>query len=261
MRVGNRLNAAPAGRLYVRRPDLRSVIRGRRMPFPDLPKTEVAIVEMTNAFRAENRLGGVKLNAQLNKAAKSYAAFLAQSGKFAHEADGRQPSDRTEAAGYRHCIVAENLALNQHSLGFATRDLAVRAVDGWKNSPSHRAAMLNPHVTEMGVGVAKAGDKDPKYLTVQLFGRPENLKFTFKVENRAGAPIVYGFGEKLQTVPANAWISHTACTPGAITVQGVVSSFKAADGAVFTVSRSDQGQLAVEMSASAGRTTTAPVKP
>lgn len=235
----------------------RSGIRGRGMPFPDLPKTEIAVVEMTNAFRAENRLGAVKLNSDLNKAARAYAAFLAQTGKFAHEADGRQPSDRTDAAGYKHCIIAENLAMNQHSLGFATRDLAVRAVDGWKQSPSHRAAMLNPHVTEIGVGIAKAGDKDPKYLSVQLFGRPESLRFTFKVENRAGTPIIYGFGDKMQTVPANAWISHTACTPGTLAVQGVVSSFKATDGATFKVTRSDQGALAVEMSVSAGHTATA----
>lgn len=231
------------------------------MPFPDLPKTEIAIVEMTNAFRAENRLGAVRINPELNKAAKAYATFLAKSGKFAHEADGRQPSDRTESAGYRHCIVAENLAMNQHSLGFATRDLAFRAVDGWKNSPSHRAAMLNPHVTDIGVGVAQAGDKDPKFLSVQLFGRPESLKFTFKVENRAGAPIVYGFGEKQQTVPSNAWISHTACTPGTVTVQGVTSSFKASDGAVFKVTRSDAGQLAVEMAVTAGSTSSAKPRP
>lgn len=227
------------------------------MPFPDLPKTEIAVIEMTNAFRAENRLGAVKINPELSRAAKAYAAFLAKSGKFAHEADGRQPSDRTEAAGYRHCIVAENLALNQHSLGFQTRDLASRAVEGWKNSPSHRAAMLNPHVTEIGVGIAQASDKDPKFLSVQLFARPEALKFTFKVENRADAPIVYGFGEKQQTVPSNAWISHTACTPGTVTVQGVTSAFKATDGAVFKVTRSAAGQLAVEMAVSATSTSTA----
>jgi uncharacterized protein YkwD len=225
-----------------------------RMPFPDLPKTEAAIVELTNAFRAENRLGAVKANATLAKAARAYAEYLARSGKFAHEADGRQPADRTLAAGYRHCIVAENLALNQQSRGFETRDLAGRAINGWKDSPPHRAAMLNPHVTEIGVGIAQASDKDPKFLSVQLFGRPESLKFTFRVENRAGAPIVYGFGEKTQTVPANAWVAHTACIPGAITVQGVTSSFKASDGAVFRVTRDGLGPLHVEMSASAGRT-------
>jgi hypothetical protein len=224
------------------------------MPFPDLPKSEAAIVEMTNAFRAENRLGAVKTNPTLVKAAKAFAEYLARSGKFAHEADGRQPADRTRAAGYKHCIVAENLALNQHNRGFETRDLASRAVTGWKESPSHRAAMLNPHVTEIGVGIARASDKDPKFLSVQLFGRPESLKFTFRVENRAGAPIVYGFGEKTQTVPANAWVAHTACTPGVVTVLGVASTFRASDGAVFRVTRDGLGPLHVEMSVSAGHT-------
>jgi uncharacterized protein YkwD len=221
------------------------------MPFPDLPQTEAAIIEMTNSFRAENRLAGVRVNATLAKAAKAYAEYLARTGKFAHEADGRQPADRTQAAGYRHCIVAENLALNQYSLGFQTRELAIKAVDGWKGSPAHRAAMLNPHVTEIGVGIAKGPDKDARYLSVQLFGRPESMKFTFKVINAADSPIVYGFGDKTHTVPTSSWIAHTACTPGAVTVEGVPTQFKATEGSVFKVTRAATGKMEVEMSAAA----------
>ncbi len=225
------------------------------MPLPDLPQTEIAVIEMTNAFRAENRLDAVRINPTLSRAAKLYAEYLARTGKFAHEADGRQPSDRTQAVGYKHCMVAENLALNQSSRGFETRDLALRAVDGWKNSPPHREAMLLPHVTEIGVGIAKAADKDPRYLSVQLFGRPESLKFSFKVENRAEAPIHYGFAQKRHAVPANAWVVHTACTPSALVVEGVASEFKPGEGAVFRVARDAGGPLRVEMSASASAKT------
>ena len=140
---------------------------------PDLPQTEIAIVEMTNAFRKESRLGEVKPNAALTAAARAFAEYLAKTGKFAHEADGRQPAQRAEAAGYRYCLVAENLAMNLDSRGFETRALARAAVEGWKNSPGHRANMLQPTVTEIGVAVARAPDKDPKFISVQLFGRPE----------------------------------------------------------------------------------------
>ena len=77
---------------------------------PDLAKTEVAIIAMTNAFRSENQLQSVRTNTVLATAAKAYAEYLARTGKFAHEADGRQPADRAKAAGYSYCIVAENLA-------------------------------------------------------------------------------------------------------------------------------------------------------
>ena len=211
------------------------------MTLPDLPQTETAIIEMTNAFRAENRLGAVKANGTLAKAAKAFAEYLATSGRFAHEADGRKPSDRTKAAGYKHCIVAENLALNQDGRGFATRALALQAVEGWKGSPPHRAAMLHPHVTEIGVGIAKAADASPKFLSVQLFGRPESFRFTFKVENGAGAPVSYVYNGRSQAVAANTAIAHTECTPGTLSVDGVTGSFAASDGTVYRVTRNGAG--------------------
>ena len=140
---------------------------------PDLPQTAAVILAMTNAFRDENHLGAVALNTALQAAAQSFAVYLATTGTFAHTADGRQPADRARAAGYSYCIVAENIALHQANRGFETADLAGRAVEGWKNSPPHRANMLQPHVTEVGIGLAKAPDGDPKFVTVQLFGRPD----------------------------------------------------------------------------------------
>ncbi|MEQ1710072.1 MAG: CAP domain-containing protein, partial [Hyphomicrobium sp.] len=140
---------------------------------PDVPQVEVAIVELTNAFRREHKLGEVKANAALAKAARDYAAFLARSGTFSHTADGREPSARAESAGYQYCQVAENLALNLDSRGFESRALAGQAVEGWKNSPGHRKNLLAPHVVEIGVAVVRAPDKDPKFISVQVFGRPK----------------------------------------------------------------------------------------
>ena len=222
---------------------------------PDLPKTEVVIVEMTNAFRAENKLQVLRVNTVLATAAKAYAEYLARTGKFAHEADGRQPADRAKSAGYSYCIVAENLALNLDSRGFETRALANGAVDGWKASPPHRAAMLQPHVTEIGVGIAQAADKDPKFISVQLFGRPESLKYAFKIENHFGAEISYRFSGKSQTLPANALVTHTACIPGDINFEAAVptSRFTASDGAVFAIRRASDGALRVDMNVAAAR--------
>src|SRR5262249_33148072 len=97
---------------------------------PDLPQTEIAIVELTNAFRHESRLGALKPNAALTAAARAFAEYLAKTGKFAHEADGRGPGQRAAASGYRYCQIAENLALNLDSRGFETRPLARAVVEG-----------------------------------------------------------------------------------------------------------------------------------
>ena len=135
---------------------------------PDLARTELAIIAATNAFRRDERLGPLTRNAALDQTAKLFASYLAKSGRFAHEADGRQPADRAKASGYRYCTVAENLALNLDSRGFTAEKLSSEAIQGWKESPGHRKNMLLRHVTEIGVGVAQAPGGDPKFLSVQL---------------------------------------------------------------------------------------------
>lgn len=181
---------------------------------PDLSLTEAAIVERTNVFRRAEGLGALSRNATLDQAARTFAGFLAKSGRFAHEADGRQPSDRAKAAGYWHCTIAENLALNLDSRGFTVSKLADEAVEGWKASPGHRKNMLLPYVTEIGVGIARAADSDPKFLSVQLFGRPQSLAYEFRVENTSAATVTYTFaGERHQLEP-RVVATHSACDPG-----------------------------------------------
>lgn len=232
-------------------------IRSRTMPdLPDLPKAEAAIVELTNTFRKENRLSPVTSNKDLQQAARLFAAYLARTGKFAHEADGRQPAERASASGYRFCMIAENLALNLDSRGFTTGVLATKAVDGWKASPGHRENMLTPHVTEIGVGIARAPDADPKYLSVQLFGRPEALQYSFGLANRTEGAIAYKLGERSHTLEPRVTATHTACTPSEIvldragnwlTGRRIEGRYQARAGALFTL-RERNGRISVDVS-------------
>jgi hypothetical protein len=225
------------------------------MQLPDLPQTELAIVELTNAFRREEKLAPVKPNAALSKAAKAFAAYLASSGRFGHTVDGRQPADRTQAAGYVHCIVAENLAMNQDSRGFDTGALAEQAVTGWKNSPPHREAMLNPHVTEIGVGIVQGPERAPKFLSVQLFGRPDSFKYTFVVENHSGNAIQYTFRGETVDVPKNMVITQPACTPESIAFMTIRGAFAVTDGALYRVTQPAGRALQVEVVSKPGAKT------
>ena len=223
---------------------------------PDIARTEFAIIEMTNTFRHEQKLGAVKRNKELDTAAKLFAEYLAKTGKFAHDADGRQPSDRGKAAGYKFCLFAENLASHLDSRGFTTPGLAGAAVEGWKNSPGHRKNMVQPHVTEIGVGVARAPGSDPKFLSVQLFGRPEQLKYHFKIENKAGVAVSYTALGRQHTLEPRVITTHTVCEPGSIVFERAGSwlsgaridaKFEARDGAVFTLSTGPDKRVRVEM--------------
>lgn len=216
---------------------------------PDLPAVEIAIVQKTNDFRRANQLAALRRNPLLDQAAKAYARYLARTGKFSHTADGRSHSQRIKAAGYKYCITAENLALNGDTRGFRSKQLAQGAIAGWKNSLGHRKNMLRKHVTEIGVGVAKAPNEH-RYLSVQLFGRPAALKYSFRIENRSPAPMLYSFDGRKGELPKRVIATHTSCQPAllkfhSISVPGKRQKtdqlFETRDGDVFVLQASSAG--------------------
>ena len=205
---------------------------------PDLPQTEAAIVEMTNAFRKASTLQEVKPNAVLAAAARAFAEYLSRTGKFAHEADGRKPQDRTQAQGYRHCLVAENLAWNLDSRGFDSRQLAREVVEGWKNSSSHRENLLLSGATEIGVAVVRVPDRKPKFVSVQLFGRPESLKVTFSIRNLSGKAVTYKLDTETDVLQPRETVTHADCETRRLSIDGAEGSparFNPRDGDRFVV--------------------------
>ncbi len=172
---------------------------------------EAGVFMETNAFRAQNGLSEVTPNAVLAGEAQAFADYLARSGAFSHTADGREPGQRAQAAGYRYCTLAENIAYEQDSLGFRTDRLIQLFVSGWEGSPGHRRNMLNPDVTEMGVGLAKAPGVDEKYVAVQVFGRPLALRRRFRIENRTGTPQAYAFEGGSHAIPPRTAVIYSSC--------------------------------------------------
>lgn len=217
---------------------------------PDIPQAEAAIIAQTNAFRRSQNLSHLKPNAELTRAAQAFAEHLARTSKFAHEADGRQPSERTKAAGYKHCTVAENLAKHLDGGGFTASRLATLAMEGWKASPGHHANLVRREVTEIGVGIARAPMAIPNYVTVQLFGRPESLRRSITIENRSSDAVTYTAMGQSGAVPARARVALSACDDGDVTIshrsgwfsrRQVIGTFKSRDGAVYTVTGAPGG--------------------
>ena len=145
---------------------------------PPLPYTHPQyaqeMLELVNAFRAQGGRCGdaslpsgapLTLNRSLNEAAKDHAADMAANNYLAHESqDGRQPSDRMLARGYRGSRYGENIAAGNASAEDTFRQ--------WKNSPGHCANMLSSSFSELGVGYAQAPFSHFEHYWVQNFGRP-----------------------------------------------------------------------------------------
>jgi len=177
------------------------------------------VIEGTNALRHAQRLDAVRPEARLTRAADEFAAYMARTGKYGHEADGRDPTARALAHRYDYCLVLENIAYHYNSLGFRTAELAKHLVDGWRDSPPHRRNMLNAGVTDIGVGVARAANGH--YYSAQMFGLPRSAGVKFEVRNESTRTVRYRLGEDAREVPARSVRTHEICTPQTLRFEGL----------------------------------------
>jgi hypothetical protein len=128
------------------------------------------VVNLTNQYRTQRGLSALYIDLDLAEAAQSYAQNMAVNDFFSHYGlDGSRPWDRAQAAGYESGIVGENIGV-----GYRT---PAEIFDGWINSESHRAAILNPRYNEIGVGYYflenDTGDTNYNSYWTQLFGEGE----------------------------------------------------------------------------------------
>jgi uncharacterized protein YkwD len=125
------------------------------------------VLELTNQFRAQNGLAPLKLNSELNAAAQAHSQDMAQNDYFSHTGkNGSLPWDRAKVVGYEAQSMGENIAAGQTT--------PESVVQGWINSPGHRANLLNANYKELGVGYFllenDTGSVNYKRYWTQLFG-------------------------------------------------------------------------------------------
>lgn len=124
------------------------------------------LIAFTNNARVENQAGRLALNPVLSEAARMKAEDMATKAYFAHiSPDGVEPWYWFRKAGYQYRAAGENLAVN-----YTDSDALHNA---WMDSPGHRANILRPQFTEIGIGTAVGTYKGkPALFVVQMFGAP-----------------------------------------------------------------------------------------
>lgn len=106
---------------------------------------------LINAARTSNGLPALTLNDKLTVAAQSHSADMACNDYLSHTGwNGSTPDSRIAAAGYVASITRENIYAQPPQYGGD----AQAAVTWWMGDPIHRDAILNPQVTEIGIGYA-----------------------------------------------------------------------------------------------------------
>ncbi|MBE9509084.1 MAG: CAP domain-containing protein [Chloroflexi bacterium] len=136
---------------------------------PDQPASliydEMRTVYLGNLARRDNGVPPLRWNAQMTDAARWFSWDSVENrtdGYCGHQDTlGRWPSERVPAFGYKGYCGAENCYC-----GYMTPEAAI---EGWMNSPGHRANLLDPNTRELGMGHYRRESDGRGYLT-QDFG-------------------------------------------------------------------------------------------
>ncbi|WP_343233357.1 CAP domain-containing protein [Streptomonospora sp. PA3] len=101
------------------------------------------VVALANEERADAGCPPLSVDPRLTAASEAHSRDMAARDYMAHESpEGEGPAERAEEAGY-HAWSGENVAA-----GYTSPEAVM---EGWMNSPGHRANILNCANTEVGV--------------------------------------------------------------------------------------------------------------
>ena len=125
------------------------------------------IREVTNRERTTNGLKPLAIETELDAAASEKLDDMIEKNYFAHVSPVETGVDGwVKGAGYRYILIGENLAMGNFT---DEEDL----VSAWMDSPGHRANILNPKFTEIGIAAKKGTVEGATALiAVQIFGLP-----------------------------------------------------------------------------------------
>lgn len=127
--------------------------------YPGISAYEKEVVRLTNIERVNNGLPELTLDTKLSEVAWYKSRDMVDVGYFDHQSPTYgSPFDMMTQFGVSYTAAGENIAY-----GYPTPEAVV---EGWMNSPGHRANILNEMFTHIGVGHVSEG-----HYATQMFMR------------------------------------------------------------------------------------------
>ena len=128
-----------------------------------LSSNDVEMLTLINNYRAENGVGPLTASPTLTDAAQYHAADMADQNYFSHDVQGVGSwSDNISNTGYDSMGRGENIAAGNTD--------PEATFQQWVNSPGHRANMLNPSYTAIGIGDASNSNSEYGTYWTTTFG-------------------------------------------------------------------------------------------
>lgn len=124
------------------------------------------VIRLTNVERSKLGLSGLTLSPTLSVAAQAKGQDMFSQQYWSHTSPtGKEPWDFMNESGYSYRVAGENLARD-----FGTTP---NMVEAWMASPTHKANIVNPRYTEIGIAVINGSLQGvDTTLVVQMFGTP-----------------------------------------------------------------------------------------
>src|SRR5262249_39205564 len=136
-----------------------------------LSRDEKALFDLVNETRKKEKLPPLTLNATLCKAAQLHCENMARKEMMKHELDGKGPGQRALDAGYDYRVIRENLG-EASGEADAPAPPPADVHQKWMDSKGHKANILHPKVTHIGLSIARS--KKGTYYYTQLFAAPRD---------------------------------------------------------------------------------------
>ena len=132
----------------------------------DVAAAKQDIIDCTNALRREKGVAALCVNDRLMQAAQVRADEMAAHTVYSHT--------RPNGGKFNTVTDCPYMAENIHRIAdwtMSNQTLAERAVADWSASTTHNKNMVNPKLSEIGVGLARGVNDtgDPCWYCVQLF--------------------------------------------------------------------------------------------
>ncbi len=144
------------------KPDLIPVAQTAKKP-ASIQSWEAEVVKLVNSQRSNRGLQTLKSNWEIARVARYKSQDMINKNYFSHISPTfGSPFKMMESFGIRFSAAGENIAMGQRTPS--------EVMNSWMNSPGHRANILSPSYTTIGVGLAKS--KTGVCYWTQMFTKP-----------------------------------------------------------------------------------------
>ena len=126
-----------------------------------------AAQSMISGYRGNNGLGPLVIDPELMRLASDQAQAMAARDKLDHDA-AHPFAERIRKSGYNAKVAVENIGAGYHTLA--------EAFSGWRDSPPHKANMLNSGVTHMGIAAVYTPKSKYKVYWSLIMAAPDDRK-------------------------------------------------------------------------------------